>query len=165
MREALGLDGEVYTQRNPETAKGGNRWVPTSEPSTTVSCVGKPQIRPRREALGVEAFCFATHPEGAEGVADRRVRSLSDGPCPTIGAEYTGTLAGHPRIAAADGETGRRRLTVAECAVLQDFPAGHPWQGGVGAQYRQVGNAVPPRLAEVVGRALMTAIADVRGLS
>jgi site-specific DNA-cytosine methylase len=61
--------------------------------------------------------------------------------------------------------TGRRRLTVAECAVLQDFPAGHPWQGGVGAQYRQVGNAVPPRLAEAVGRALMTAIEDVRGLS
>jgi DNA (cytosine-5)-methyltransferase 1 len=61
--------------------------------------------------------------------------------------------------------TGRRRLTVAECARLQDFPAGHPWQGGVGAQYRQVGNAVPPRLAEVVGRALMTAIEDVRGLS
>lgn len=32
--------------------------------------------------------------------------------------------------------------------------------GGVGAQYRQVGNAVPPRLAEVVGRAL-TAAANV----
>jgi DNA (cytosine-5)-methyltransferase 1 len=159
-----------------------------------------------REALGVEAFCFATHPEGAEGVADRRVRRLSDGPCPTIGAEYTGTLAGHPWVGSAsvrvvapnrrppidytdqpaptidshtgiagdayeqalrvvDGETGRRRLTVAECARLQDFPAGHPWQGGVGAQYRQVGNAVPPRLAEVVGRALMGAIEDVRGLS
>jgi DNA (cytosine-5)-methyltransferase 1 len=154
-----------------------------------------------REALGVEAFCFATHPEGAEGVADRRVRRLSDGPCPTIGAEYTGTLAGHPWVGSAfyprgrhgalaweevplDGPanavscgpcgvpwvdaavaTGRRRLTVAECARLQDFPAGHPWQGGVGAQYRQVGNAVPPRLAEVVGRALMGAIEDVRGLS
>lgn len=56
--------------------------------------------------------------------------------------------------------TGRRRLTVAECARLQDFPADHPWQGGVGAQYRQVGNAVPPRLAEVVGRALLAAMAE-----
>jgi len=52
-------------------------------------------------------------------------------------------------------DTGRRRFTVAECATLQDFPAGHPFQGGIGAQYRQVGNAVPPRLAEVVGRALL----------
>jgi len=53
--------------------------------------------------------------------------------------------------------TGRRRLTTAECAVLQDFPADHPFQGGIGAQYRQIGNAVPPRLAEVVGRALFEA--------
>lgn len=50
-----------------------------------------------------------------------------------------------------------RRLTTAECAVLQDFPAGYPFQGGTGAQYRQIGNAVPPRLAEVVGRALLEA--------
>jgi DNA (cytosine-5)-methyltransferase 1 len=53
--------------------------------------------------------------------------------------------------------TGRRRLTIAECARLQDFPAGHPWQGPKTAQYRQIGNAVPPKLAEVVGRAVMQA--------
>ena len=53
--------------------------------------------------------------------------------------------------------TGRRRLAVAECARLQDFPAGHPWQGPKTAQYRQIGNAVPPRLAEVVGRGVMQA--------
>jgi DNA (cytosine-5)-methyltransferase 1 len=53
--------------------------------------------------------------------------------------------------------TGRRRLTHAEVAVLQAFPSDHPFQGGSGAQYRQIGNAVPPRLAEVVGRALLEA--------
>ena len=53
--------------------------------------------------------------------------------------------------------TGRRRLTPTECAILQDFPADHPFQGGIGSQYRQVGNAVPPKLAEVVARALIQA--------
>lgn len=50
--------------------------------------------------------------------------------------------------------TGRRRLTTAECALLQDFPAGYPWQGGVTAVYRQIGNAVPPTLSRVVAMAI-----------
>jgi DNA (cytosine-5)-methyltransferase 1 len=61
---------------------------------------------------------------------------------------------------ASDGmwlATGRRRLTWQECAVLQDFPTGHPFAGPADAKYRQIGNAVPPRLAEVVGRAALAA--------
>lgn len=48
--------------------------------------------------------------------------------------------------------TGRRRLTPEECAVLQDFPADHPWSacGTKSARYRCVGNAVPAALATVV---------------
>lgn len=48
--------------------------------------------------------------------------------------------------------TGRRRLTVEECAILQSFPRDYPWQGTKTAQYRQVGNAVPPLLSEALAR-------------
>jgi DNA (cytosine-5)-methyltransferase 1 len=48
-----------------------------------------------------------------------------------------------------------RRLTVEECAVLQTFPVGFSFQGPRVAQYRQVGNAVPPRLAYAVASALL----------
>lgn len=47
-----------------------------------------------------------------------------------------------------------RRLTVEEAAAIQSFPPGMRFSGSVTAQFRQIGNAVPPRLAFHVARAL-----------
>lgn len=49
---------------------------------------------------------------------------------------------------------GARRLTVLESQIIQTFPSGMEFSGPRSAQYHQVGDAVPPRLAAVVGRAL-----------
>lgn len=51
-----------------------------------------------------------------------------------------------------------RRLTVEEAAALQTFPMGMRWAGRQTAQYRQIGNAVPPELAYRVGIGLIDAL-------
>lgn len=40
-----------------------------------------------------------------------------------------------------------RRITVQEATAIQTFPSGMPFSGSQSAHYRQIGNAVPPRLA------------------
>lgn len=49
---------------------------------------------------------------------------------------------------------GARRITAEEAAVIQTFPADMPWAGPRSSRYRQIGNAVPIKLAEAVGAAL-----------
>jgi DNA (cytosine-5)-methyltransferase 1 len=53
---------------------------------------------------------------------------------------------------------GARRITVEEAALVQGFPAGTAFAGQRSSRYRQVGNAVPPLLAEQVGRVLAVAV-------
>jgi len=55
-----------------------------------------------------------------------------------------------------------RRLTVEEAAILQSFPVGFRFHGPRQAQYRHIGNAVPPRLAFHVARALLPALNELR---
>lgn len=43
-----------------------------------------------------------------------------------------------------------RRLSVEEAAAIQTFPRNMPWQGSQSSRYKQIGNAVPPRLAYAV---------------
>ena len=84
----------------------------------------------------------------------RREIDMTDQPATTVNATVRGeSTGGHAYVC----DRGRRPLSVEECATLQDFPADHPFRGNQTSRYRQVGNAVPPKLAEVVARAVLAA--------
>ena len=54
-----------------------------------------------------------------------------------------------------DPDLGLRRLCPRECAAIQTFPADWEFAGNKVAQYRLIGNAVPPHLAQLVGETLL----------
>lgn len=60
---------------------------------------------------------------------------------------------------------GSMRLTAQEAAILQTFPADFPFQGTKTQQFLQIGNAVPPLLAEAVIRAAIEPTLDLPSIS
>jgi DNA (cytosine-5)-methyltransferase 1 len=68
-------------------------------------------------------------------------------------------MAGKPPVDKVD--SALRRLTVQEAAALQTFREGWAFQGSQSARFRQIGNAVPPRLAYAVAMNLGRQLNDL----
>lgn len=62
------------------------------------------------------------------------------------------TIQADPGPATGPFHWDSRLLSIAEMARLQSFPAGYKFAGDYRAARRQIGNAVPPALAEAVAR-------------
>jgi DNA (cytosine-5)-methyltransferase 1 len=78
-------------------------------------------------------------------------RMKADAPAPTLTTRCTTPACGayiHP--------CEDRGITLREAATLQSFPADYTFRGGYGSIERQIGNAIPVRLAEGVARAAIT---------
>ena len=64
------------------------------------------------------------------------------------------TLTAYPGPAIGPFHWNSRRLSVRELAALQTFPADFEILGEIQAAHKQLGNAVPSALAEILGRAM-----------
>jgi DNA (cytosine-5)-methyltransferase 1 len=95
------------------------------------------------------------HKVGASKIGHRNVygRMHWDKPAPTITARFdsfTRGLFGHPEQ--------NRSISLREGALLQTFPEDFIFTGNKVDVARQIGNAVPPKLAYVIGKQIIKAI-------
>jgi len=87
--------------------------------------------------------------------------SRLDEPAKTLKAGDHGVPGGENTLARADGSV--RYFTVREAARLQTFPDDYIFRGAWTEAMRQLGNAVPVRLAEVVARSVANSLRDYSG--
>jgi DNA (cytosine-5)-methyltransferase 1 len=73
-----------------------------------------------------------------------------DEPAKTLKAGVHGVPGGENMLASPDGSV--RYFSVRESARLQTFPDNYLFHGSWSETMRQLGNAVPVRLAEVIGK-------------
>ncbi|MDD5430686.1 MAG: DNA cytosine methyltransferase [Candidatus Pacebacteria bacterium] len=114
------------------------------------------RIRALRPGQGMENLprnlLSACHRIGAERIGHRNVygRMSWDDVSPTITARFdsfTRGKFGHP--------SQDRSITLREGAILQTFPMDFRFAGNKVDIARQIGNAVPPKMAEIVGKQII----------
>jgi DNA (cytosine-5)-methyltransferase 1 len=78
---------------------------------------------------------------------------------PWINRYHKGILEGKP-AGTCNPPDYLRRITMREAARLQTFPDDFKFCGKLSSQYRQVGNAVPPRLAYCIARGILDCLCN-----
>jgi DNA (cytosine-5)-methyltransferase 1 len=112
-------------------------------------------------------YCDLPDPQSNHRISDHVFRdgakiypghtgSILDLPAKTIKAGDHGVPGGENMMRFVDGQV--RYFTVYEAKILQTFPADFVIKGFWGEAMRQLGNAVPVAIAEIIGRELIRAM-------
>jgi DNA (cytosine-5)-methyltransferase 1 len=175
MSKALGWGEDEVVTSAQSVAGVGRATRSAAAPGLTVTQTTSRVMRSNYGTGGDPAARGERHvDEPAATVTSKADRSkwVDTRPAPTVvGTRRTagGMLIGRQLddgsrvdVGGHSGEVGLRpgmlagvRVTEDEAAVLQSYPRGFPWQGGKGKRYLQIGNAVPPLLAEAILRAAL----------
>jgi DNA (cytosine-5)-methyltransferase 1 len=139
---------------------------PFGEPNLTqVTYARNPDLRP--SPWDGHLWNGGGRPINPAGLAPTLLASMGGNKTPWLDggdvvARYHAHLAGGglPRAGVVPGA---RRITAEEAAVIQTLPPDMPWAGRRSSRYRQIGNAVPVRLAQAVGEALSAHLHGVVG--
>lgn len=164
VRQALGIGGTMQSARHSSSPfydgnfeADGHMGGPGD---TALPCIDLDVPAPTIQGGGTETG-------GAEPVRHRLRDSNApyvelDDPAPTISSGEKSNGGGGHGDPVRHRIPGLRRLTVRECAILQDFPPSFEFIGCKTAQYRAVGNAVPPGMARALAEAIIAADARTK---
>lgn len=136
----------VARLRAADTADSTSRWITVRD---AIADLPDPEGRPNNGIPNHTVNPGARSYPGHTG-------SPLDEPAKTLKAGDHGVPGGENMLARPDGSI--RYFTVREAARLQTFPDDYVFQGAWSEAMRQLGNAVPVRLAETVARSVASTL-------
>lgn len=169
MAEALGYnDGSTYTQNNRLTNQSRRTLdfpAPTVTAGNDSGNRGFISGEEFRVASVTEVAALQTYPSTAWGYTNRPAMTVVN----SVGRGLGGGSGAQGQIkkaiesgdfipsihAKSDAYAEATRITVPEAGVLQSYERPFVWCGTKTKQFLQIGNAVPPLLAEVILRSLL----------